>query len=160
MLRKSIYAAIVACFCLLLFVGAKASANRSNDPSPIDRLAEMIKAGKMETDDISYAEMFYLAGGATSEEAHEKAVEYYKEYDALYAKAIEAGFDVDDEEVKSYVESLKELSKTAANSEDVKKIINAYPSEDDYWKHMLEVYKKQLPVQKYVAWLDETGRKP
>ena len=120
----------------------------------------MIKAGKMETDDISYAEMFYLAGGATSEEAHEKAVEYYKEYDALYAKAIEAGFDVDDEEVKSYVESLKEMSKTAVNSEDVKKIISAYPSEDDYWKHMLEVYKKQLPVQKYVAWLDETGRKP
>ena len=74
----------------------------------------------------------------------------------MYVRALKAGFDADDEEVKSYVESLKEMSKTAANSEDVMKIISVYPSEDDYWKYMQKVYRKQLPVQKYVASLEKS----
>ena len=195
-MKRLLSAAAVICFCGILIVGAKASAEKANDPSSIDRLAEMIAAeqpgskernrdgeyfvtslkidrlkdervdkddiafvGKsilITKDEISYGEMFYLAGGDTQKEAHEKAVKYYKEYDAMYVKALRAGFDADEEEVKNYVESFREMAKTAANSEDVMKIISAYPSEDYYWEYMLEVYKKQLPVQKYVASLEKS----
>ena len=194
-MKRLLSAAAVICFCGILIVGAKASAGKANDPSSIDRLAEMIAAEKpgrevrdqngeffvtsLKTDDfsdekigiddiafvgksilitkdeISDGERFYLAGGATQKEAHEKAIRYFKEYDALYIKALGAGFSADDKEVKSYVESLKEISKAAANSEDVMKIISAYPSEDYYWNYMLEVYRKQLPVEKYVASLEK-----
>ena len=194
-MKRIISAAVVSCFLIALFAGAKVSANKANDSSEIDRLAEMIAAenpgskertndgeyfvtwlkndrlkdkkvgiddiafaGKsilITKDEISYGEMFYLAGGDSQKEAHEKAVKYYKENDAMYVKALRAGFDADEEEVKNYVESFREMSKTAANSEDVMKIVNAYPSEDYYWEYMLEVYKKQLPVQKYVASLQK-----
>ena len=195
-MKRLLCAVAVICFCAILIVGAKASAEKANGPSSIDRLAEMIAAeqpgskernrdgeyfvtslktdrlkdervdkddiafvGKsilITKDEISYGEMFYLAGGDTQKEAHEKAVKYYKEYDAMYVKALRAGFDADEEEVKNYVESFREMAKTAANSEDVMKIISAYPSEDYYWEYMLEVYKKQLPVQKYVASLEKS----
>lgn len=195
-MKRIICAAAVICFCAILFAGAKASADKANSPSAVDRLAEMIKAennGSIDRkdageffvttlladklkiarvgmddiafvgrsilitkDEISDGERFYLAGGDTQKEANKKAIEYFKEYDALYVRALKAGFDADDEEVKSYVESLKSMSKTAANSEDVMKIISAYPSEDDYWKYMLEVYRKQLPVQKYVTSLEKS----
>ena len=122
----------------------------------LDDIALVGRSILITKDEISDGERFYLAGGDTQKEAHEKAVKYYKEYDALYVRALKAGFDADDEEVKSYVESLREMSKTAANSEDVMKIISAYPSEDDYWKYMQKVYRKQLPVQKYVASLEKS----
>jgi len=195
-MKRLLSAAAVICFCGILIVGAKASAGKANDPSSIDRLAEMIAAEKpgrevrdqngeffvtslktegfsdekigldniafvgksilITKDEISDGERFYLAEGATQKEAHEKAINYFKEYDALYIKALGAGFSADDKEVQSYVASLKEASKTAANSEDVMKIISAYPSEDYYWDYMLEVYRKQLPVQKYVASLEKS----
>lgn len=198
-MKRIICAAVVGCFFIALFMGAKVSANIANGSSSIDRLAEMIAAEKpgskkqdhdgefyvttlktgglkdekvsmndiafagrsilITKDEISYGELLYLAGGSTSEEAYEKAVKYYKEYDAMYVEALRAGFDADDEEIKSYVESLREMSKTATNSEDVMKIISAYPSEDYYWEYMLEVYKKQLPVQKYVASLEKSFSK-
>lgn len=44
-----------------------------------------------------------------------------EEFNAMYVKAIKAGFDVTDEEVDNYITDLKKMSDEAENADDVKK---------------------------------------
>lgn len=44
-----------------------------------------------------------------------------EEFNAMYVKAIKAGFDVTDEEVDNYIADLKKMSDEAENADDVKK---------------------------------------
>ena len=78
------------------------------------------------------------------------------EYEAMYSKAIQAGFQVTDNEVKSYIEELKKEVEAATNRDDVMAVINQFESEDAYWEYEFEVYRKSLPIQNYVKSLEMT----
>ena len=72
--------------------------------------------------------------------------------EALYQQAIEAGYTVTDQEVYDYLEEVKgNLSNQSENKEDAMAIIEQFDSEEDYWNYEFEVYKKDLPIQKYMA---------
>ena len=76
------------------------------------------------------------------------------EYEAMYNKAIQSGFQVTDNEVKSYIEELKNEVEKATNRDEVLAVINQFESEDAYWEYEFEVYKKSLPIQNYVRSLE------
>lgn len=92
--------------------------------------------------------------GESEKTAEKEAVKYMEEFNAMYVKAIKAGFDVTDEEVDNYIADLKKMSDEAENADDVKKVIAQFDSEDEYWAYEKEVYQKQLPIQKYVESLE------
>ena len=66
-------------------------------------------------------------------------------------QAIEAGYTVTDKEVYDYLEELKQFINQSENKEDAMAIIEQFDSEEDYWTYDFEVYKKDLPIQKYMA---------
>lgn len=78
-----------------------------------------------------------------------------EEQNALYVEAVKNGFDVTDEEVKAYIEELKESIENSENKDEVMGVINAFDSEEAYWEYEFEVYKKLLPIQKYVKSLEK-----
>ena len=53
-------------------------------------------------------------------------------------------------ELDQYIAELKETVSTAENREVAQDIIDSFDSEEDYWKYERELYKKLLPIQKYV----------
>ena len=56
-----------------------------------------------------------------------------------------------DQEVYDYLEKLKVFIEQSDNKEDAMAIIEQFDSEEDYWNYEFEVYKKDLPIQKYMA---------
>lgn len=83
------------------------------------------------------------------------ANKHVEELNALYVEAINNGFDVTSDEVNDYIKELKNILKNAENQEEIKSVMNAFDSEDEYWDYEYTVYQKQLPVQKYVKSLEE-----
>ena len=75
--------------------------------------------------------------------------------EALYQAAIKNGFTVTDEEIKSYLDELKKTLEQADNKDDVLAIISKFDSEEAYWAFEYTVYQKDLPIQKYVASLEQ-----
>ena len=69
--------------------------------------------------------------GESEKTAEKEAVKYMEEFNAMYVKAIKAGFDVTDEEVDNYIADLKKMSDEAENADDVKKVIAQFDSEDE-----------------------------
>lgn len=104
--------------------------------------------------EIEVSKAFYMLKGESEKTAEKEAVKYMEEFNAMYVKAIKAGFDVTDEEVDNYITDLKKMSDEAENADDVKKVIAQFDSEDEYWAYEKEVYQKQLPIQKYVESLE------
>lgn len=104
--------------------------------------------------EVEQAKEFYVLQGQSEKNAEKEAVKYMEEFNAMYVKAIKAGFDVTDEEVDNYIADLKKMSDEAENADDVKKVIAQFDSEDEYWAYEKEVYQKQLPIQKYVESLE------
>lgn len=98
---------------------------------------------------------FYKLTGMTDADAKAAAEKYLFEYEALYAKAIEAGFTVSDQEVINYVNEFKEFAMQADNKEDLIAVMSEFSSEEEYWNYQVEVYKKSLPIQKYVESLEQ-----
>ena len=49
------------------------------------------------------------------------------------------------------LEELKQFINQSENKEDAMAIIEQFDSEEDYWNYEFEVYKKDLPIQKYMA---------
>ena len=95
--------------------------------------------GIITKDDIEQATEFYILAGYTESTAREKAIKYMLERDATYQKAISEGYSVTDEEVWAYLDELKEQA-----------LINQFDSEEEYWQHEFEVYKINLPIEKYL----------
>ena len=60
-------------------------------------------------------------------------------------------YTVTDQEVYDYLEKLKVFIEQSDNKEDAMAIIEQFDSEEDYWNYEFEVYKKDLPIQKYMA---------
>ena len=100
--------------------------------------------------DVQRAADFYILNGLNETEARAKAEAYMMEYEAMYSKAIQAGFQVTDNEVKSYIEELKK----EVEADEVMAVINQFESEDAYWEYEFEVYRKSLPIQNYVKSLE------
>ena len=97
---------------------------------------------------------FYVLQGKSRQEADKTAKEYAQEYNALYVEAVKNGFDATDEEVKTYVDSLKEELNKPENKEQLNSVLKGFGSEDEYWDYEYMVYQKQLPIQKYVKSLE------
>lgn len=105
--------------------------------------------------EVQRATEFYITSGMDEEQARRKAEDYMMEYEAMYAKAIGEGFQVTDEEVRAYVEELKETLQNVDNRDEVEDAIAQFESEEAYWEYEYEVYKKSLPIQKYVESLEK-----
>lgn len=109
------------------------------------------KNGVITNKEVEQAIAFYDTFGMSAEEARKQAILYVEEREALYQQAIEAGYTVTDKEVYNYLEELKQFINQSENKEDAMAIIQQFDSEEDYWNYEFEVYKKDLPIQKYMA---------
>ena len=99
--------------------------------------------------EIDMAKAFYLDAGYGEKEAEEAALQYVKEINVLYQEAIANGYDVTDQEIRDYLEELKQQYETAENKEEIQAFMDQFDSEEAYWDFQFEIYKKDLPIQKY-----------
>ena len=99
--------------------------------------------------DIRQGTDFYVLSGMNEEAAREEAIKYMMKREALYAEAVRNGYSVTDDEVRAYLEELKQTIASADNKEDVEAVIKGFGSEDEYWEYEFNVYKTDLPIQKY-----------
>ncbi|MDD3361495.1 MAG: hypothetical protein PHW34_07480 [Hespellia sp.] len=106
-------------------------------------------------DEIEQAKQFFITSGLSESEAEEKAISYSMEREAMYEKALQEGYDVTDEEVDEYLNELKSMMSTAENKTDIEVLISQFDSEEEYWQYQKEVYRKNLPIQKYVSDLQQ-----
>lgn len=131
--------------------------NSSETSKPVTD-TEIYAKGKNAT--ISVQEMkqaiyFFEIQGNSKKDAEKLAYEYMKKSAALYAEAIEKGYNVTEEEVKTHVEELKSfmeddsLDETSKNQ--VQSMIDGFGSEEEYWKYEGQVYQKLLTSEKYVS---------
>lgn len=122
-----------------------------NDENGNEMIYARGKNGVITNKEVEQAMMFYTTFGMNQEDARKQAVLYVEEREALYQQAIEAGYTVTDQEVYDYLEKLKVFIEQSDNKEDAMAIIEQFDSEEDYWNYEFEVYKKDLPIQKYMA---------
>lgn len=104
-------------------------------------------------DEISQYEEFYEL--SDSDDPKQDAIDYAEKRNALYVAALENGFDVTDEEIYAYLEELKQTLKATLPDEKYQEIISNFESEEEYWSYEYDVYKVDLPIQNYVASLEE-----
>lgn len=124
-----------------------------------DKLYAVGKNGKVLQKEIDQAKRFYILSGVNESDAEETAKDYMLKREALYQAAIKNGYTVTDEEIQSYLDELKEFAKTADNKEDMQSVINQFDSEQAYWEYEFEVYKKNLPIQKYLEDMEKVFKK-
>lgn len=101
--------------------------------------------------EVDQAVEYYEICGMNSLKAKAAAVEYMMEREALYQEALRRGYSVTDAEIYNYLDELKDMMNTASNKDDVNALIEAFGSEEDYWKFQFTVYQKNLPIQKMVS---------
>ena len=123
----------------------------ANDENGNEMIYARGKNGVITNKEVEQAIAFYDTFGMSAEEARKQAILYVEEREALYQQAIEAGYTVTDKEVYDYLEELKQFINQSENKEDAMAIIEQFDSEEDYWNYEFEVYKKDLPIQKYMA---------
>ena len=111
--------------------------------------------GVITTKDIEQATEFYILAGYEQSDAEDKAVEYMLQRDATYQRAIAAGYSVSDDEINDYLDDLKVTIKDSINSEEIQALISQFGSEEEYWQHESEVYKINLPIEKYLESLKQ-----
>ena len=75
--------------------------------------------------------------------------------DATYQRAIAAGYSVSDDEINDYLDDLKVTINDSINSEEAQALISQFGSEEEYWQHESEVYKINLPIEKYLESLKQ-----
>ena len=174
-MKKHIIIGAVCTVAVLGIVGAGVLANAKIDStsayvdlkkaafkeSPSEKAKDKEVAYSGERVNITLAELkeserFYLAKGESEAEARKDALQCQMEYNALVAKAKEAGYSATEKEVDDTVAELREMSKTAENKDEIEAMISAYPSEDAYWDYMKQVYKKRLVAEKYVKDLENS----
>ncbi len=90
---------------------------------------------------IEQYETFYEIYGYDNPES--EALNFAKEYSALYAEAVKNGFTVTDEEVKEWVNM-------AADDLQNKTIESCFDSENDYFDFRMDVDRKDCIIMKYV----------
>ena len=75
--------------------------------------------------------------------------------DATYQRAIAVGYSVSDDEINDYLDDLKVTINDSINSEEAQALISQFGSEEEYWQHESEVYKINLPIEKYLESLKQ-----
>lgn len=122
-----------------------------------DEISEIGKNIAITTEEIEkYKKYFTLAG---SDDPEKEAIDYAEERNALYVAAMENGYTVTDEEVWEYLEELKSILKQEENAGMYEAAVSGFESEEAYWDFEFEVYKVELPIQKYVASLESQYQK-
>lgn len=111
--------------------------------------------GEILQTEFDQAKQFFIRSGISEQDAELQAKEYVFEREALFQDAIKHGYTVTDDEIWTYLDELKQFIETADNKEDVEKAIQQFENEDAYWQFEFEVYKKDLPIQKYVESLEK-----
>ena len=111
--------------------------------------------GVITTKDIEQATEFYILAGYEQSDAEDKAVEYMLQRDATYQRAIAVGYSVSDDEINDYLDDLKVTINDSINSEEAQALISQFGSEEEYWQHESEVYKINLPIEKYLESLKQ-----
>lgn len=127
----------------------------SQADSGTDTLYAVGRSASVSEKDVRRAEDFYVLQGFDKQEARRMAVDYMEKREALYEEAVKNGYDVTEQEVYDYLEELKALIASADNREDAYNVMAAFESEDAYWDYQFSVYRKNLPIQKYVKHLEE-----
>mgnify|MGYP005789335273 CR=1 FL=1 len=128
----------------------KAFERYSKNENDSDIYAQGKSGGIVTVNEVDMATDFYIKAGNTDTEAREKAIDYLLEREALYQKAITSGFTASEEEIRDYINELKNLVQTAENREDMQLLINEFDTEEEYWEFEYEVYRKKLPILKYL----------
>ena len=101
--------------------------------------------------EIDMAKDFYITSGYEEKEAEELAIQYVKEINALYQEAIANGYTVTDDEIQEHLDELKKQYETAENKDEIHAFMNKFDNEQAYWDFQFEMFKKDLPIQKYNA---------
>ena len=83
-------------------------------------------------------------------EAYEAARKDAEERNALYVEAIKNGYTVTDEEICAWLDELR-TNLEADTTGVYQAAMEGFDSEEAYWDYEYEVYKVDLPIQKYVA---------
>lgn len=172
MKKRIISACIVAAACGLLAAPAAADGNRGvsdvekwgdsiqkytdtviNHDKAIAESLEPAEDGKiiLPQTEIDMAKDFYLSAGYGEDEAESLALQYVKEINVLYQEAISNGYTASDEEIREHLDKLKEQYQTAENKEEMQAFMDKFENEQAYWDYQFEIYKKDLPIQKYNA---------
>lgn len=145
--------------------GLVSASVQKNSGSPMEEWGRVLKEYTESKDEdtaylkgktavVTKAEMkqaieFFMITGADEEKAVKEAVKSVTEREALYEEAVQNGFSVTDDEVKTYLEELKKNMASSGNNADVEAIIKGMGSEEEYWDYEFTVYKKDLPILKY-----------
>ena len=58
-------------------------------------------------------------------------------------------------EINDYLDDLKVTINDSINSEEAQALISQFGSEEGYWQHEFEVYKINLPIEKYLESLKQ-----
>lgn len=108
-----------------------------------------------EDSEIKQTIMFYKLQGYESSQAQDLAVQYVKQSNAIYQKALEEGYNVTEEEVAAYVEWLKDMyhndpELNESSKKQMETMICSFDNEDDYWEYLRGVYRKSLASQNYI----------
>ena len=85
--------------------------------------------------------------------SEKKAIAYAKERNALYVAAMQNGYQVTDEQVKAYVEELKQNLDGIWTKEQKEKLLSGFASEDDIINYILDERQIEL-VGEGRRWFD------
>ena len=90
---------------------------------------------------------YYQIGGRSNAVA--LADQYVKERNALYAAALANGCTATEDEIRQYLDELRDMLYRSENKEDIFAVIQGFGSEDEYWAYEYTVYQKEYPIIKY-----------
>lgn len=71
------------------------------------------------------------------------------EKEVLYQKAVEEGYQVDEETVEDQLDKLKEMLKTAENAELIQEYIKGFESEEAFWDYQREKLEMNATIVAY-----------
>lgn len=83
------------------------------------------------------------------------AVEYCRERMALFDAAVNNGTAVTDEEIRAYLDELRIMLEMEENKGQYEAVLSGFESEEAYWEYEYEVYRIDLPIQRYVKELEK-----
>ena len=98
-------------------------------------------------DEMDRAVEYYQIGGRSNAVA--LADQYVKERNALYAAALANGCTATEDEIRQYLDELRDMLYRSENKEDIFAVIQGFGSEDEYWAYEYTVYQKEYPIIKY-----------
>ena len=149
-------------FTLIFIVGALTK-NTYADIGQKDCNVKFIKIQKdiaqYHDDKLKNINKYFTKSGNINNIAHEMAVNYAEQRNALYASAIINGYGVTDEQIYSYLTELKKNLKETITDSEYQEMIKPYGSEQDYWNYEFYVYTMNLPIQNYVSDLERKYKK-